>query len=114
MEWLRAHRPVTWPIVPAVKIGDHHLVELQASLAAVHLEDARELLHVGIFDRNLVRNPAQKRFVGERRRVEVRAQTTIERRTESRTSSRCAASDSRARFSSGTIQRLSKSSGRIR
>ena len=55
-----------------MQVGDHHRMERQLPAPAVHLEDARELLDRRILDVNLVRDPAQERFVGQRRRIEVR------------------------------------------
>ena len=54
-----------------MQVGHHDLVKLQSPLAAVQLEDARELLNRRVVDGDLVGNTAQERFVGQRRGVEV-------------------------------------------
>src|SRR6185369_10249107 len=67
-----AKRTPRWTVVPAVEVGDHHLVEAQLAALADHFENACELLQRRIGDRNLVRDAAQERFVGQRLRIEVR------------------------------------------
>src|SRR5215212_3552113 len=59
-------------VVALVQVLDENFVELELTPPAVHLEDARVFLERRIVDRNLVRDAAQERFVGELLRVEIR------------------------------------------
>src|SRR5262249_39045480 len=66
-----AQGPIVWGEIAPVEVSHHDLMEAQAPPGAVQFEDARELLDGWILDRDFVRNPSEKRFVAERRRIEV-------------------------------------------
>src|SRR6266853_5698803 len=63
--WMaRAERTPERRVVPALEIRDHHLMEPQVAPLAVQLEDPHELLERRIADGDLVRDAAEKSFVG--------------------------------------------------
>ena len=68
----RTQRPVRRLVVPAMQVFRHHRMERHVSATAVHLENGGELLNRRIPDVNLVWDPAQEGFVGQRRGIEVR------------------------------------------
>ena len=67
-----AKRPPVRVVMPALEIRHHHLVEAKPSKPAVELEDPRELIDRRVDDGNLVGNTPEERFIGQRRRIEVR------------------------------------------
>src|SRR5262249_4736503 len=70
--WMaRTERTVAGDVVSAMQIRRHHRMELDVATTAVQLEDLGELLDRRVADRDLVRNTAKERFIGERQRVEV-------------------------------------------
>src|SRR3546814_10744438 len=63
-----------WAVVAPIQVGGDDRVVGEPPAPALHLEDSRELLDVGIRDRDLVRDAAQERLVRERLRIEVRSE----------------------------------------
>src|SRR5262249_39987611 len=67
----RTHLAADRSVMAALQVSDHHRMELQIPAAAVQLENANELVDRWIVDLNLVRNTAQKGFIGERGWIQV-------------------------------------------
>src|SRR5262245_22206543 len=67
----RPHRTPRRLVMPPQQIRDDHRVEVEAAPHAVQLEDPRILLDRRILDGDLVGDPAQERFVGQRLGIEV-------------------------------------------